>query len=154
MANEEEAIKESLKQPSEGEEDPAETVEAPDGGWGWLVVFSAFVFNVVTDGTAYSFGVLFTHLVDYFGTSRSKTAWIGSVFNSAPLLCGPIASLVTKQIWFPQSGHLWRHYYGNRVLRKCFRAIGGSFMCNLRRRCRIWNLYSLLGIKRYCCNIF
>ena len=100
MANEEEAIKESLKQPSEGEEDPAETVEAPDGGWGWLVVFSAFVFNVVTDGTAYSFGVLFTHLVDYFGTSRSKTAWIGSVFNSAPLLCGPIASLVTNKYGF------------------------------------------------------
>ena len=74
--------------------------EVPEGGWGWIVVVSAFVFNVITDGCSYSFGVLFTYLVDYFETTRSKTAWIGSLFNSAPLLFGPIASYVTNRYGF------------------------------------------------------
>lgn len=75
-------------------------VPVPDGGWGWFIVLSAFTNNVITDGCSYSFGVLFTHLLDYFGESRSKTAWIGSAFASVPLLCGPIVSKVAKSIGY------------------------------------------------------
>lgn len=73
---------------------------ALDGGWGWMVVFGAFVINVITDGCSYSFGVLFTHLVDYFHANRSSTAWVGSVFNASPLLFGPIASIFAKRFGF------------------------------------------------------
>ncbi|OWF37861.1 monocarboxylate transporter 5-like [Mizuhopecten yessoensis] len=75
-------------------------IEPPDGGWGWLVVLGAFIINVITDGCSYSFGVLFTNLIEYFHESRSKTAWIGSVFCAVPLLCGPIASFVTNKIGY------------------------------------------------------
>uniref|UniRef100_K1RSW2 Monocarboxylate transporter 12 n=1 Tax=Magallana gigas TaxID=29159 RepID=K1RSW2_MAGGI len=71
-----------------------------DGGWGWMVVFGAFMINVITDGCSYSFGVLFTHLVDYFQANRSSTAWVGSVFNAAPLLFGPFASIIAKRFGF------------------------------------------------------
>lgn len=72
----------------------------PDGGWGWVIVLGAFVINVITDGCSYSFGVLFSYLLDYFQKSRSTTAWIGSVFCAVPLLCGPLASLITKRLGF------------------------------------------------------
>ncbi|CAC5366703.1 unnamed protein product [Mytilus coruscus] len=75
-------------------------VKPPDGGWGWVIVFSAFLINVITDGCSYSFGVLFVFLLDYFQESRSTTAWIGSVFCAVPLLCGPIASVVTNRLGF------------------------------------------------------
>uniref|UniRef100_A0A8W8K5D4 Monocarboxylate transporter 12 n=1 Tax=Magallana gigas TaxID=29159 RepID=A0A8W8K5D4_MAGGI len=71
-----------------------------DGGWGWMVVFGAFIISVITDGCSYSFGVLFTHLVDYFQANRSSTAWVGSVFNAAPLLFGPFASIIVKRFGF------------------------------------------------------
>ncbi|XP_071106596.1 monocarboxylate transporter 9-like [Haliotis cracherodii] len=70
---------------------------APDGGWGWVVVLGAFIISVVCDGCAFSFGVLYTELLDHFGESKSKTSWVGSLFVGVPLICGPLASaLVTK----------------------------------------------------------
>ncbi len=67
----------------------------PDGGWGWVVVFASFMINLISDGVSLSFGVIFMELVDYFGESKSKTAWVGSLFLSIPLITGPIASALT-----------------------------------------------------------
>lgn len=84
--------------PSEPEGDTHQ--ETVDGGWGWMVVLGAFFINVITDGCSYSFGVLFTHLVEYFHANRSSTAWVGSVFNASPLLFGPFASIIAKRFGF------------------------------------------------------
>ena len=75
-------------------------IDPPDGGWGWICVIAAFMVNVITDGLSYSFGVLFVSLLSYFGANRSSTAWIGSLFAAVPLLCGPLASLVTNTIGY------------------------------------------------------
>ncbi|GFY71356.1 monocarboxylate transporter 14 [Trichonephila inaurata madagascariensis] len=64
----------------------------PDGGWGWVVVFAAFMINFIADGISFSFGILFIDFVDYFGASKAKTSWVGSIFFSMPLLAGPVAS--------------------------------------------------------------
>ncbi|GFU07310.1 monocarboxylate transporter 14 [Nephila pilipes] len=64
----------------------------PDGGWGWVVVFAAFMINFIADGISFSFGVLFIDFVHYFGASKAKTSWVGSIFLSMPLLAGPVAS--------------------------------------------------------------
>lgn len=64
----------------------------PDGGWGWMVVFASFIINLIADGVSLSFGVIFVELVEYFNESKSKTAWVGSLFLSIPLLTGPVAS--------------------------------------------------------------
>lgn len=74
------------------------STEALDGGWGWLVVVSAFIAYAIIDGCSYSFGVLLPSLLEEFEESRSKTVIIGAVLNSTPLLCGPIASLVSNRI--------------------------------------------------------
>ncbi|XP_061191852.1 monocarboxylate transporter 12-like [Saccostrea echinata] len=70
---------------------------APDGGYGWVIVLSAFFVMVISDGLTLSFGVLFTELSDVFGQSKGVTSIIASLFYGIPLVCGPIASaIVTK----------------------------------------------------------
>lgn len=71
--------------------------EAPDGGWGWVVVAAAFLVNLLADGVTLSFGSFFPVLSDVFGTSKGTTAWVGSLLASMPLLSGPIASSLTDR---------------------------------------------------------
>uniref|UniRef100_A0A8D8QSV8 Monocarboxylate transporter 12 n=1 Tax=Cacopsylla melanoneura TaxID=428564 RepID=A0A8D8QSV8_9HEMI len=72
---------------SEKEED-----KVPDGGWGWVVVFSSLVISMVADGISFSFGLLYMEFLIHFGESKAKTSWIGSLFMAVPLLLGPVAS--------------------------------------------------------------
>lgn len=69
----------------------------PDGGWGWVVVFASFMVNLIADGITFSFGVIFAEFLNYFGESKAKTAWVGSLFMAMPLLSGPIASFMTDR---------------------------------------------------------
>lgn len=76
--------------------DAAET-ESLDGGWGWAVVAASFTAHVIADGFGFSFGVLFTELLVVFGETKSRTAWIGSLFVSVPAICGPVAGALTTR---------------------------------------------------------
>lgn len=64
----------------------------PDGGWGWMVVFSSVIVSLIADGVSFSFGLLFTEWLKYFNETPSKTSWIGSLFLAVPLMSGPIMS--------------------------------------------------------------
>lgn len=69
----------------------------PDGGYGWIIVFASLMVSLIADGISFSFGLLYTELLDYFNGGTTKTAWVGSLFMSVPLLVGPIMSnLVDK----------------------------------------------------------
>lgn len=72
-------------------------IGAPDGGWGWVVVFASFMISVIADGISFSFGLIFLELSEYFNESKSKTAFVGSLFMSIPLLVGPLASALTEK---------------------------------------------------------
>lgn len=72
-------------------------IQAPDGGWGWVVVFASFMINMIADGITFSFGIFNVEFLKYFGDSKGKTAWIGSIFMASPLLSGPIASYLTDR---------------------------------------------------------
>ncbi|CRL08753.1 CLUMA_CG021268, isoform A [Clunio marinus] len=69
----------------------------PDGGYGWVIVFASLMVSLIADGISFSFGLLYTELLDYFDEGVTKTAWVGSLFMAVPLLAGPIMSnLVDK----------------------------------------------------------
>ena len=86
---------------------------APDGGWGWLVVFASFLLQVLTIGITYTFGVIFVDLLDYFKESQSSTAWIGSIqpallyFTGTPATC-PLLPRETEAFFFWPQLHLHR----------------------------------------------
>lgn len=69
----------------------------PDGGWGWVVVIASLVISMIADGISFSFGLLYLEFIDHFGESKSKTAWIGSLFMAVPLLSGPIGSALVDR---------------------------------------------------------
>lgn len=69
----------------------------PDGGWGWVVVVSAFIVSACADGLAFSFGLLHEEFTRYFETTQSKTSLIGSLFIATPLLAGPIMSALVDR---------------------------------------------------------
>ncbi|CAE1274350.1 Monocarboxylate transporter 14 [Acanthosepion pharaonis] len=71
--------------------------QSPDGGWGWVVLISSFLLNLIADGCAYSFGVFFTELLETFGETKSKTSWVGSLFVGVSLICGPLAGALTTK---------------------------------------------------------
>ena len=52
---------------------------APDGGWGWLVVFASFIFQAITIGIPYSFGIIMVELLNVFDSSESIIAPAGSI---------------------------------------------------------------------------
>jgi hypothetical protein len=82
---------------SSDDEDEFSECKAPDGGWGWVVVFASFMINMIADGITFSFGIFNVEFLKYFGDSKGKTAWIGSIFMASPLLSGPIASYLTDR---------------------------------------------------------
>jgi hypothetical protein len=83
---------------SSDDDDFSEIVfQAPDGGYGWVVVFVSFLINMIADGITFSFGVFNVEFLKYFGDSKGKTAWISSIFMATPLLSGPIASYLTDR---------------------------------------------------------
>ena len=54
----------------------------------WLVTFGAFMISAVVDGISFSFGILFTELLEYFGESKSLTAWVISVYGGTYRIVG------------------------------------------------------------------
>jgi uncharacterized membrane protein len=67
----------------------------PDGGWGWVVVFSSFVIHVLIDGIKYSFGIMFIELMESFGENKSKTSWVMSIQIGVMLLSGKFTIFMT-----------------------------------------------------------
>lgn len=45
---------------------------APDGGWGWIVVFSSFVIHVIMDGITYSMGTYLSQWSKEFNVSHGS----------------------------------------------------------------------------------
>ena len=60
-------------------------MEAPDGGWGWVVVCGTFLIHLIMDGMLYSFGVFYVEFLDYFESDKGVTSLIGSLMTG--MLC-------------------------------------------------------------------
>ncbi|XP_012284361.1 uncharacterized protein LOC105701830 isoform X2 [Orussus abietinus] len=76
---------------------PGQKPKIPDGGWGWVVVMASLVISMIADGVSFSFGLLYIEFLQEFGASKSKTAWIGSLFMAVPLLSGPVMSALVDR---------------------------------------------------------
>ncbi|XP_052785311.1 monocarboxylate transporter 3-like isoform X4 [Mya arenaria] len=108
---------------------------APDGGWGWVVTFAAFMVGVILDGISYSFGIFYIELLQHFQESKSLTSLIISVLNGTYLGIDPIASILVA-------------VYGYRtvaIFGACLASVS-FFLCTFSPNVRIMILvYGLLG---------
>lgn len=69
----------------------------PDGGWGWVVVFSSLMCNMLVDGIGLVYGVLLPKFADSFQASKSKVSLVGSLMIGTYLCAGPIVSGLVNQ---------------------------------------------------------
>ncbi|KAK3567639.1 hypothetical protein QTP86_020417, partial [Hemibagrus guttatus] len=67
-------------------------VEAPDGGWGWVVVFVLFMVSALVFGLIRSLGVFFVEFVQYFEESAQAVSWITSIGVAMQQLLSPIGT--------------------------------------------------------------
>lgn len=61
---------------SSGHPGGEEELAPPDGGWGWMVAFGAFVITSLIPLLGPCFGILFSSYLLELGTSSTTTAWI------------------------------------------------------------------------------
>lgn len=69
----------------------------PDGGWGWVIVFSSLMCNIIVDGIGYAFGVLLPQWVEVFNESHGKVSLVGSLLVGVYLCAGPLVSGLTNK---------------------------------------------------------
>ncbi|XP_038252699.1 monocarboxylate transporter 10-like isoform X1 [Dermochelys coriacea] len=69
----------------------------PDGGWGWVVVLAACTHSLLVSGFHNAFGVYMISLLETFQSSRSRTAWIGSVSYGFIMIFGPISGKLLQK---------------------------------------------------------
>ncbi|RZF40010.1 hypothetical protein LSTR_LSTR002413 [Laodelphax striatellus] len=82
--------------------EPEETIESampspPDGGYGWVIVLASFMCNMIVDGIAYTFGVVMSDFVAYYGVGKGTVAWVGSLLSGMYLFAGPVVSALTNK---------------------------------------------------------
>ncbi|KAK7804771.1 hypothetical protein U0070_023037 [Myodes glareolus] len=89
----------------------ARRAEPPDGGWGWMVVLSAFFQSALVFGVLRSFGVFFVEFVATFEEQAARVSWIASIgiavqqFGSE--CCAWVrwpTTLGKEGIWEPEEG--------------------------------------------------
>uniref|UniRef100_A0A8D1X0B4 Solute carrier family 16 member 3 n=1 Tax=Sus scrofa TaxID=9823 RepID=A0A8D1X0B4_PIG len=72
-------------------------IKAPDGGWGWAVLWGCFVIT----GFSYAFpkavSVFFKELMREFGIGYSDTAWVSSILLAMLYGTGPLCSVCVNR---------------------------------------------------------
>lgn len=69
--------------------------EPPDGGYGWVVVMSAFFSMGLTAAVLKNFGLFFLEIQSHFGVLISTTSWVTSTTIAMFHLGAPVASALT-----------------------------------------------------------
>uniref|UniRef100_A0A672JVC0 Monocarboxylate transporter 3-like n=1 Tax=Sinocyclocheilus grahami TaxID=75366 RepID=A0A672JVC0_SINGR len=74
-----------------------ETVGAPDGGWGWIVLLGCFVITGFSYAFPKAISVYFKELMKEFDCGYSDTAWISSIILAMLYGSGPISSIMVNK---------------------------------------------------------
>lgn len=73
---------EAGRRPEKQEAVPAAVAEAPDGGWGWVVLLATIVVLALTLAFPSCVGIFYTDLQNDFHASNSETSWVPSIMTS------------------------------------------------------------------------
>ncbi|KAL3064631.1 hypothetical protein OYC64_000804 [Pagothenia borchgrevinki] len=69
----------------------------PDGGWGWVVVFGAFISIGFSYAFPKSLTIYFKEIQAYFSVSYSEIAWLSSVMLASMYAGGPVSSVLVNR---------------------------------------------------------
>ncbi|XP_012862790.1 monocarboxylate transporter 11 [Echinops telfairi] len=69
----------------------------PDGGWGWVVVASAFAVNGLSYGVLRSLGLTFPDFAEHFDRSAQEIAWISALTLAVQQAASPVGSALSTR---------------------------------------------------------
>ncbi|XP_076093526.1 monocarboxylate transporter 12-like isoform X1 [Mytilus galloprovincialis] len=72
-------------------------VTVPDGGYGWLVVFSSYMVHFIIGGVERSAGLLYLQFFNRYNESAALTAWLCGVASGVRLMLGPLTGAVANR---------------------------------------------------------
>lgn len=72
---------------------PGAVVDAPDGGWGWVVLVATIVVLALTLAFPSCVGIFYTDLQNDFHASNSETSWVPSIMTSVLHAGGRVQNL-------------------------------------------------------------
>lgn len=81
----------------EDEDDSYNKIKVPDGGYGWVVVFSSFLLNFCTSGASYGYGVYLSYYMDsgkYETGGKLDYAAIGGLSFGVGVLFSPLYNYI------------------------------------------------------------
>ncbi|KAM3843637.1 monocarboxylate transporter 4 [Vipera latastei] len=78
-------------------DDSPSGVKAPDGGWGWAVLFGCFVITGFSYAFPKAMSVFFKELIREFHVGYSDTAWISSILLAMLYGTGPLCSMCVNR---------------------------------------------------------
>ena len=70
--------------------------EKPDGIWGCVVVFAAFMNLALTDGVFVSMSLITLELIEKYDEPVSKVAWVSSIYSGFMLTSGNLNQILIK----------------------------------------------------------
>ncbi|XP_061564726.1 monocarboxylate transporter 6 [Cololabis saira] len=76
----------------------AAAAEAPDGGWGWVVLVATIMVLALTLGFPSCVGIFYTDLQREFQASNSETSWVPSIMTSMLHAGGPFCSVLVQKL--------------------------------------------------------
>ncbi|XP_048003151.1 monocarboxylate transporter 12-like [Leguminivora glycinivorella] len=76
----------------------SESTSPPDGGYGWVVVFGAFMVQFWVAGLFKSYGVLYVEIMETFpDSSESVASWIPAALSTLCLALAPLSSALCEK---------------------------------------------------------
>ncbi|XP_015673014.1 monocarboxylate transporter 4 [Protobothrops mucrosquamatus] len=78
-------------------DDSPSGVKAPDGGWGWAILFGCFVITGFSYAFPKAMSVFFKELIREFDVGYSDTAWISSILLAMLYGTGPLCSMCVNR---------------------------------------------------------
>lgn len=79
-------------------ESNADSTTPPDGGYGWVVVFGAFMVQFWVAGLFKSYGVLYVEIMETFpDSSESVASWIPAALSTLCLALAPLSSALCEK---------------------------------------------------------
>ncbi|TRZ00226.1 hypothetical protein DNTS_014325 [Danionella cerebrum] len=73
------------------------TQEAPDGGWGWVVLVATILVLALTLAFPSCIGIFYLELQEQFEASNSETSWVPSIMTAVLHAGGPLCSVLVER---------------------------------------------------------